>query len=31
MIEEGEEDIKNGDLYTTDEVEMMLKSWIEND
>lgn len=31
MIEEGEEDIKNGDVYTTDEVEVMLKSWIDND
>lgn len=31
MIEEGEEDIKNGDVYTSDEVETMLKSWIDND
>ena len=31
MIAEGEEDIKNGNVYTTDEVKLMLNSWIDND
>ncbi|MBU3012153.1 hypothetical protein KO506_12120 [Polaribacter vadi] len=31
MIEEGEEDIKNGDLHSTAEVEKMLNSWVNNE
>jgi len=31
MIAEGEEDIKKGNLYSTSEVETLLKSWINND
>lgn len=27
MIAEGEEDIKNGDIYSIEEVKEMLKNW----
>lgn len=31
MIAEGEEDIKNGDVYSSSEVKNMLSNWVKND
>ncbi|WP_299672243.1 hypothetical protein [uncultured Polaribacter sp.] len=31
MIAEGEEDIKNGDVYNSSEVKAMLDNWVDND